>query len=339
MQEKEEKVKNFVQMRGPVLLMDIAKNSEIESYLAGAIVSTLVNRGDVKQSFRKIGASPLYFVGGQEDRVRSRLHGELNDLEKKALSRIKELKVAFNEELYPQERYLMGDLKDFVERIKIKEKGQEFVCWRLKSLEDDEFESIVENKIKKYFPEEQEVSGNIKTEPAPMSEESESAPMSEESKSAPMSEKPETPIPEKSSETPSEKQPKESSQDEKPTKPEKSKKPKKKKRKLAEFESQVVSELSEKDIDLEVRKEIGRNEIDYTSEIETPFGAQKIKIKVLNKKRVSDNALSRIHLEAIETKMPIVVYIPKKLSSKSSEFLKKNLGSLVKVKVIKKEEN
>jgi len=79
MLEKEERVKQIVQMNGPMVLIDVAKKLGVESYLAGAILSTLVNRKVIKQSFRKVGSSPLYYVNGQEERVRKKLYEELTE--------------------------------------------------------------------------------------------------------------------------------------------------------------------------------------------------------------------------------------------------------------------
>ncbi len=152
--EKEEKVLQLVRMRGPILPIDIAKAVGLETFLASAILSTLINKGHVKISHRKVGSSPLYYVDGQEQKLRNRLYSELNDLEKKALERLKQLRVAFKEDLYPQERVLLSELRDFVSYLQIKKDEKELFCWRHYSVTDDEFNEILQ---KKFEPQKEEV--------------------------------------------------------------------------------------------------------------------------------------------------------------------------------------
>ncbi|MCD6547371.1 MAG: hypothetical protein J7K22_02345 [Nanoarchaeota archaeon] len=151
----EEKVYQIVTYKGPILPIEVAKILGIETYLASAILSTLVNKNLVKLSFRKVGSSPLYYVKGQENKVREILFKELNELEKKTLERLKELKVAFKEDLYPQERFLLNDLKDFVSYLQIKKDDMEVFCWKHYSVGDNEFKEIIERKLFKKEPEKQ----------------------------------------------------------------------------------------------------------------------------------------------------------------------------------------
>lgn len=145
--EKEEKVLQLVRMRGPILPIDIAKAVGLETFLASAILSTLINKGYVKMSYRKVGSSPLYYVNGQEQKLKSMLYSELNDLEKKALERLKQLRVAFKEDLYPQERVLLSELRDFVSYLQIKKDDKELFCWKHYSVTDDEFNRFLQKKF------------------------------------------------------------------------------------------------------------------------------------------------------------------------------------------------
>jgi len=309
MQEKEAKAKQMVEFGGPLLLMDVAKKLGVESYLAGAIISTLAGRGDIKQSFRKIGASPIYFSKGQEQRVRDMLFKGLNDLEKKALDRIRELKVAFQDDLYPQERYLMNDLKDFVSQIKVKDGDIELNCWRHYSVSDEEFEERVGSKIQglKSLAEIPAETEKLKL-PEPVEE------IAEPVKDRPEAEDRGAPQAE-------------------PVLKEDIRKPVKSSR-IDEFEHKVLSMLKEKNLDFSGRQVLEKNEVNYNSEIETSLGSQKVLLKILNRKRVTENELSRIYIEAMEKKTPFVVYIPKKITKKAEAFLEKKLGNIVSVVVI-----
>jgi len=148
MKDKEQKILSIIQSTGPKLPTELSKAVGIDTYITSAILSTLVKDRHLYNSSRKIGSSLVYFMPGQENIVRARLYDELNDLERKALDRIKELKVAFDVDLYPQERFLLSDLKDFAIPLKIKtDSGQELNCWKYYDVSDEEFKNIVDTKL------------------------------------------------------------------------------------------------------------------------------------------------------------------------------------------------
>lgn len=146
--DKEQKIISIIQSSGPKLPTELSKTLGIDTYITSAILSGLVKEKHLMNSSRKIGSSLVYFTSGQENIVRARLYKELNDLEKKALDRIKELKVAFEVDLYPQERFLLGDLKDFAILMTIRtDSGQELNCWKYYEVSDEEFKNIVHEKL------------------------------------------------------------------------------------------------------------------------------------------------------------------------------------------------
>lgn len=148
--EKELKVLNVVETVGPVLPTEISKTVGMDSFLVSAILATLVKNNSVKHSNRRIGSSLIYYVSAsQEERMRGRLLGELNELEKKALERIKALRVAFDEDLYPQERLMLKELKDFAMPIQVRlDDGREIHCWKYHEVSDEELKQIVDNKFR-----------------------------------------------------------------------------------------------------------------------------------------------------------------------------------------------
>lgn len=146
--EKETKVLQIIQTAGPKMPTEIAKILGIDTYITSAILSSLVKSGYIKSSLRKIGSSQIYYVGGQEENVRNMLFNELNDLEKKTLEHIKELKVAFESDLYPQERFLLNDLKDFVTQIKVRlDNGEEITCWKYYNVPEEEMKDIINSRL------------------------------------------------------------------------------------------------------------------------------------------------------------------------------------------------
>ena len=148
LQDKETKVLQIIQSDGPKLPTELTKAVGVESYIASAILSTLVKNGHLHNSNRKIGSSLIYYIDGQEETVRQMLLKELNVTELKALETIKKMRVALENELYPQERYLMNDLKDFVTQLKLKtDDNQEITCWKYYEVSDEELKNIVKSKL------------------------------------------------------------------------------------------------------------------------------------------------------------------------------------------------
>lgn len=151
--DNESKILDLVRMSGPSLPIKVSKALKIETYIAGAMLSSLVDNGHLKISQKRVGSSPLYYMPGQEHQVREVLFKELNDLEKKALNRLKELKVAFESDLYPQERFLLKELRDFATALTVKQGEQELTVWKHNSVTDEILNSILEERLKKTEPE------------------------------------------------------------------------------------------------------------------------------------------------------------------------------------------
>jgi len=68
-QEKKNKIISFLKISGPSLPVKIAKIIEMDPVFASAILSELLDTNQIKTSHLKIGASPLYFIPGQEQKL------------------------------------------------------------------------------------------------------------------------------------------------------------------------------------------------------------------------------------------------------------------------------
>jgi hypothetical protein len=145
--EKEQRIVDMVTTGGPILPIIVSKGLGVETYLAGAMLSSLVKNGHLKISQKKIGSSPLYYKGGQERKVQEMLYKELNDLEQKALERVRNLKVATDSELYPQERFLLRSMADFVTLLTVKQGEQEIGIWKHNSVSEQELNELLKVKL------------------------------------------------------------------------------------------------------------------------------------------------------------------------------------------------
>lgn len=296
----EEKVLEVVKLRGPTLPIDVAKAVGMETLLVSAILSTLIGRGSVKITHRKIGSSPLYYTEGQEQKVWAMLYSELNELEKKAIERLKELRVAFKDDLYPQERVLLSELKDFASHLSVKKDETEHVCWKHYSVTDDEFDSILKSKFdQKAERVEQQIEIPQETETQGILQEtkSESIKLFEQ--------KPEI------------------------------KKRKVSKETLSAFDSTVQEYLKKSNVEV-LDKNIGKTESNYVASVPTPFGNQNYFIIAKNKSSISEADISKIYVECSSKKYPALLIVPKQLSKKVKSYVEKNFGNLIKIVVLEK---
>jgi hypothetical protein len=275
-----------------------------ETMLASAFLSTLISKGHVKVSHRKIGSSPLYYVDGQEQKTRDVLYSELNDLEKKALERLRELRVAFKDELYPQERVLLSDLRDFAAYLQITNEAQEFVCWKYYSVTDDEFNSILNSKL------------NKQEEPAIIVEHGEVI----------LGEEPEQKLLAKTKIFDSEPkiEPKEIVV----------KKKREPKIHQSDFDLKVDEYLKNANIEV-LEKNIGHGESSYLVSTKTPFGHQNYFLKTKNKS-LTESDISKIYVETSSKKYPIILFTPKQLNKKVKAYVEKHFGNLIKIIILEK---
>ncbi|MDD5182362.1 MAG: hypothetical protein PHC66_04305 [Candidatus Nanoarchaeia archaeon] len=306
--EKEEKIMQLVRMSGPTLPNVVAKQLNTEIYLASAILSGLVQNGHLKLSFRRIGSSPLYYVPGQENKVRERLHKELNELEKKALERIRDLKVAFTEELYPQERFLVSELKDFVEALTINSDGQELKLWKHYSVSQDELNSIISSKLHKTEPKQELTQLEVQQTLQPTAQQSQAV---EEMK--PLSIFSEPPKQE-TVEVP------------KPKRVRKEHAPKQD----SEFERKVHEYLKEKKIEI-ISTKGKKGETIHEASLPTALGSQNLLVKISGKANVAESDISTFYTECLHLKKPGIIFVSNELSKKTRDFVSKNIGEFVKI--------
>lgn len=110
---------NYLKEKGPSLPVDVSKATNQEVIFASAILSGMVSQGLVKLTHRRIGNSPLYYVPGQEDRVKSIIYERLSDREKKLVEKIKKTGFVNDSELTPPERFFAGELRDFLDAVEL----------------------------------------------------------------------------------------------------------------------------------------------------------------------------------------------------------------------------
>ncbi len=134
-EEVKRKIISTLKIKGPSLPVQIAKETQINSLFAGAILSELAKEKIIKISHMKVGGSPLYFLEGQKHLL-EKFYTYLPGKEKEAFLLLKEKKILRDKEQEPAIRVALRNLKDFATPF-LKDNS---ILWR--------FYSVTEEKIK-----------------------------------------------------------------------------------------------------------------------------------------------------------------------------------------------
>lgn len=143
-QGKKKKIISFLEINGPSLPIQIAKTIEMDIVFASAITSELVNSKQIKISHIKIGASPLYFLPGQEQKLEE-YTDDLKSVEKNTFLKLKKTKIIIDEKEEPAIRVALRNIKDFAIPFKFQEK----IMWKYAFTPDKEIEKLLSSPEKK----------------------------------------------------------------------------------------------------------------------------------------------------------------------------------------------
>jgi len=114
---------------GPTLPIKISRKVGGDTMIVGAILSTLINSGDVAVSSLKVGGSPLYYLPGQEEKLESFIN-YLNDKDQKTFKMLKEKKILQDSAQDPLARVSLRTIKDFAKTFEIDFEGRKELFWR-----------------------------------------------------------------------------------------------------------------------------------------------------------------------------------------------------------------
>ncbi|MFH1521821.1 MAG: hypothetical protein ABIF18_02580 [archaeon] len=140
-QEKKKKIISFLETNGPSLPVRIAKAIEMEPVVASAITSELLDSKQVKTSHMKIGASSLYLLPGQEQKLEEHIDN-LKSAEKEVFLKLKDKKLMEDENEEPVTRVALRNIKDFAIPLKFQEK----IKWKYAFATEEEIEKLLHPK-------------------------------------------------------------------------------------------------------------------------------------------------------------------------------------------------
>ncbi|MEM3373770.1 MAG: hypothetical protein QXE31_00980 [Candidatus Woesearchaeota archaeon] len=139
-----DKVKEFVKLKGPVLPRDVSKEFKVDTFITGAVLSTLVDNKELKISYAKIGGSPVYYADGQESKL-VMLYNYLPSKEKEAFNLLKEKKVLRDADLEPSIRVALKNIKDFAKPLEVNINNNKEIFWKWFLLSNNEAEIYIKN--------------------------------------------------------------------------------------------------------------------------------------------------------------------------------------------------
>ncbi|MBR9675819.1 hypothetical protein GOV05_02315 [Candidatus Woesearchaeota archaeon] len=142
-----QEVLDAVRRDGPLIPRDIVRTlQKSDTFMVGAVLSELVDQKSVKVSNTKIGGSPAYYVGGQEERLVS-LSKYLNEKDKRAYDLLEEKKVVKDSELEPLMRVAIRAIKDFSRPLEVNLKGEKTIFWKWYALKNDEAANLIRDLL------------------------------------------------------------------------------------------------------------------------------------------------------------------------------------------------
>ena len=149
-----EKIVSILKLKGPVIPIQIAHETNLSILFASAFLSELFGEKRIKMSTMRIGSSPLYFLPGQEPSL-EKFSSHLKSKEKDAYLLLKEKKYLKDSELEPAIRVALRAIKDFA----IPFKNNEEIYWRFLTTSEEEIKNIFEEKqrLKEEIKENEEV--------------------------------------------------------------------------------------------------------------------------------------------------------------------------------------
>jgi len=130
--EVKQKIIRYISEMGPSLPAHLTKVSELNLTFTSAILSELLAEKKLKLSNLRVGASPLYLVPGQEERLEGFI-SNLKEPEIEAFKKLKQNKILDDEKQDPVMRVALRFIRDFAIPLKNREK----LYWKYYLLPDD----------------------------------------------------------------------------------------------------------------------------------------------------------------------------------------------------------
>jgi hypothetical protein len=312
-----DQVLNLIREKGPLIPRDIVKVMGADTFIVGAVLSTLVDSKTLRLSSAKIGGSPVYYLPGQEEKL-DILYPYLNEKDRRAFDLLKERKVFRDVDGDPLLRVSLRTIKDFAKPLEVAAGDAREIFWRWHMVSNQEAETLIREMLG------QTRSEKVKPQPAlqqvklPEPKETEESPVRETAKVIP-------PEPQKIKETDVE--------DQIPIKPaarptaqEKPAEHEHQKTLEPDITDDLLSRVKKiflgKNIEMHDVNVIRKNsDIEMVLVIPSAVGKLKYFCKVRDKKKTNDKDLSSLFVDSQVRKLPALYVTTGELTKKAEEKL------------------
>ncbi len=322
------KALSIIRLKGPVIPSEVNKNLEVDVMLGSAILSELVDKGDLKISNIRVGNSPLYYAPGQEDKLQQ-FSNHLNSKDRETYELLKQKKVLKDSSMEPLRRVSLRQIKDFAKPLNVKVNGETILFWKWYLISNDEAAEIIKTMLPK-----KEVKEDIKSN-FQEAEKRHSGKTDNEAKGESGQESPEKPAEKKDAGESGQKESREKKEGRGETQS-----------KLSEDKKEEGGEETEElpkdkffrkikryfdDNNIKIKDfKINRKEsdIEFTIEIPSTVGALNYFCKARNKKKFNDGDLSSVFYEGQKRKMPVLFLITGELTKKAKDVLESEFTNM-----------
>ena len=137
-----EQILAIVRREGPILPAQISSEIKTSILFASAMLSALVDTGKVRLSHLKVGGSPLYYLGGQEEKLEGYIE-KLNSKQQEAVKLLQQKKILQDTLLEPAIRVALRETGDFAKPVEVTLNAQKTYFWKWHTLSKEETEEKI----------------------------------------------------------------------------------------------------------------------------------------------------------------------------------------------------
>lgn len=145
-EDKRLKILQIIRLKGPVIPSQINKEIGVDGIIASAMLSELVDKGQLKISCVKIGNSPLYYAPGQEYKLQQ-FSNYLNEKDRNTFELLRQRRVLKDKDLEPFTRVSLRQIKDFAKPLEVKTGGESILFWKWYLITNEEASEMIKGMI------------------------------------------------------------------------------------------------------------------------------------------------------------------------------------------------
>lgn len=148
MMNKQDQILDLVRLKGPILPIQVARETTLSMLFASAYLAELTSSKKVLISKLKVGTSPLYYIPGQETKLQN-FSKYLDNKEQEALNTLREDKILNDKALEPVIRVALRNIPDFAVPVKVNLKSGPELYWKWYLIPNNEAEIMIRELINK----------------------------------------------------------------------------------------------------------------------------------------------------------------------------------------------